>query len=132
MDSTGNIISSLTGLHVAAIAYFQSLLMLVAHTLDDDLIHLIPKLVLDEDNMMLMRPFTIEEAMKATFVIPLDSVGSVGGFPSAFTHSQEVIGQSIVDGANEFLRSKLLSCYLTHACLVMIPKAKTLVSLGNF
>lgn len=82
---------------------------------------------------MLIRPFTIEEAKKATFAIWLDSAAGVDGFSSAFfTHSWEVVGQSIVNAANGFLHSKLIPYYLTHACLVMIPKANTSVFLADF
>lgn len=49
VDSIGKIISSLAGIHEAMIAYFKFLLMSATHTLVDDLIDLIPELVLDED-----------------------------------------------------------------------------------
>lgn len=75
IDSTGNIISSQPCFHVASIANFHSHLMSATHTLDNALLDLIPELVSDEENRMLMSPFTIKEAKMAVLASLLDSAG---------------------------------------------------------
>lgn len=57
----------------------------------------------------------------------------MNGIPLSFlTYSWEVVGQSISNLVNEFLGSEFLPNYLTHACLVMIPKGNTPMFLANF
>lgn len=82
---------------------------------------------------MLMLPFTLEETLSATKSIPIDSAPGIDGFSSAFfVHSWNIVGQLIVDAANEFLMIKHMPKFFTHTCLALIPKIKNPSSLTDF
>src|SRR4051812_34346526 len=70
--------------------------------MNEELISLIPRMVSDEENNDLLRPFIMEEAKDATFSIPLDTVARVDDFsPVFFIHSRDVVKQSILATSND-------------------------------
>lgn len=55
--------------------------------IDNDFLNAIPKLVIEEDNQMLMEPFTLEEIKMETFQLYLDKVSGPNGLPKNFFHN---------------------------------------------
>lgn len=98
--------------------------------MDEELMSLIPRMVSDEENNDLLRPFIMEETKDATFSIPLDTMARVDDFsPDFFIHSRDVVKQSIFATSND---KKHLSRSLSHAYLIMIPKANNPTTLTDF
>lgn len=54
------------------------------HVINEGLINLIPYLVLNENNEVLMRSFTLKEAHEAVFSILIDNSLGTDGFTTGF------------------------------------------------
>lgn len=93
--------------------------------MDDDLFTLIPSLVSEEDNNLLLTSFFMEEANEATFAILVDSAAGVDGFSSAFS-----LNLGTLSGISLWrlpMNSHVRRIYriTLHACIVMILKITT-------
>lgn len=133
LDDDDNLIRGPAAIHLAAIDYYRSLFTSESHMLDHTLLDLVPSLVSGEDNEALLLPFSRVEAWDAVKSIPVDSAAGNDGFSSSFFITcWDIVGNSVVDAANEFLVTGSMPGYFTHTVITLIPKKNQPVSLAGF
>ncbi|XP_020243360.1 uncharacterized protein LOC109821594 [Asparagus officinalis] len=98
-----------SAIHQAAINHLSSLLSSEPHCVREELLSLIPPSIQDDTNAFLIAPFSIDELASAASFIPADSAAGIDGFSSSFFTSQwRIVGNSILEAANDFLLHKKL------------------------
>lgn len=119
--------------HSTAVNYFHRLLSTEAHSLNFELINLIPHDVSTEDNENLIAPFSVEDVKSALSFTPLDVAPGSDGFSAAFfPHSWDIIKDDVVSAMNEMLSSATVPDCFSHTAIVLIPKHRVVESLGDF
>lgn len=83
VDENGNVLNGYDVIHDAMINYFEQFFSTHPYALDMELLELIPTLVSDDDNGMLLTDFTLEELKDALASIPLDASPGLDGFAAA-------------------------------------------------
>ncbi|KAL9677471.1 hypothetical protein QQ045_005703 [Rhodiola kirilowii] len=88
-------------------------------------LEIIPKLVSDEMNEMLIAPFTEGEVKRALFQMHPTKAPGLDGFPALFYQSNwDIVGQDVVREALDYLNSGVLNADLNETLIVLVPKVK--------
>ncbi|XP_059073186.1 uncharacterized protein LOC131874003 [Cryptomeria japonica] len=83
-DSNGNTLVDEEEIASEAVRFFKSLLTVDPVALDNEIVHSIPSLVSQEDNKMLMAPFTLAELKEIVFSMHPEKVLGLDGFTALF------------------------------------------------
>lgn len=125
--------SGIGAVHLAAVNYYRRLLSNEDHIVDMSLIDLIPSCVSNEENALLLIPFSLEEVRVAVYTPLLDAAPGIDGFSMAFfTSNWNIIHDDILAAMNELLTVEVLPDFLVHTAIVFIPKKRVTESLGDF
>ncbi|XP_043710215.1 uncharacterized protein LOC122659132 [Telopea speciosissima] len=106
-----------------AARFFVGLFMAQNRRRDEDLLDLIPRLVTDADNEMLMMVPPMEEVRKAVFGLSCDSAPGPNGFTGHFFMAcWDIVGEDVGRAVRDFFIGGRLPRGYTSANLVLIPK----------
>ncbi|XP_043717713.1 uncharacterized protein LOC122665626 [Telopea speciosissima] len=89
-DGKGSWISGEVGVSTEAIRYFSEIFSLQSIQTDEDLLHMIPRLVTDVENSFPMISPSLEDVKKAVFELSRDSAPSSEGFSG---YSPPIVGK---------------------------------------
>ena len=99
----------------------------------DELLDSIPKLITDQDNNILMAPFTIQEIRKVVFSFSPDKAPGPDGFTTLFYQSYwNIIGWDLLVVVEESRRSKNMLKYFNTTNISIIPKIKDPQTFADF
>lgn len=109
----------------AAIEYYQKMFSQEAQRIDLQFIDLIPKMITEEDNNSVINTPSKEEVKQAIFDIDPRSTGGPDGFNGRFfQQTRDIIEEDIYNMVLEVMNGRELSKFITHTCLVLIPKVE--------
>ncbi|KAL9690517.1 hypothetical protein QQ045_010918 [Rhodiola kirilowii] len=87
---------------------------------------MIPKVVSEEMNNMLIAPFTEAEVKRALFQMHPSKAPGLDVFSALFYQSSwEIVGDDVVKEVLRCLNSNLLDAELNETLIVLVPKVKT-------
>nr|XP_009598913.1 uncharacterized protein LOC104094650 [Nicotiana tomentosiformis] len=109
----------------AAIEYYEKCFSQEAQRIDLQFIDLIPKMITEEDNNSLINMPSKEEVKQVNFDIDRGSTGGPDGFNGRFfQQTWDIIEEDIYNMVLEVMNGRELSKFITHTCLVLIPKVE--------
>lgn len=109
-----------------AVVHFQKLLSSESHSIDEDLLEVIPPLISEEQNSHLCSLPTAEEIKQAVFSLSGNSAPGPDGFTGNFyTYCWDIVGEDIIKAAQGFFQGWNLPQGMTSTLICLIPKIKS-------
>jgi len=107
------------------VKFFQTLLSADHCALDPALLEVIPSLVYEEDNRILIEIPSAAEVKRTVFSIPEDNAPGPDGLTGCFfTFCWDVVGQDVVEAVQEFFMYSKLPRALKSTFIALIPKPR--------
>ncbi|XP_070017747.1 uncharacterized protein [Nicotiana sylvestris] len=108
---------------IAAVNFYQDLFNSGNLDIDMSIMNCIPRLISDDDNIMLLAEPSQEEVRNAIFFINPNSSAGPDGFNSLFFQKTwDIIGDDMVNMVRVVFNSDQIPRFFTNTCLVLIPK----------
>ncbi|XP_059068365.1 uncharacterized protein LOC131858903 [Cryptomeria japonica] len=123
IDSNGNNLMDEDDIVAEAVRLFKSLLTAKPVVVDNEFVNSIPLLVSQEDNKMLMAPFSLAELKEIVFSIHPEKAPGPDGFTALFfQRCWDFIGNDVLLALEESRRNRLILRELNTTLIVVIPK----------
>ncbi|XP_041001625.1 uncharacterized protein LOC121247323 [Juglans microcarpa x Juglans regia] len=133
MRSNGITYESPESIHQGAVEFFQDSLRGEPPIEQSRLEGLIETVILEEENVSLIRPPTLEEVFEAVSSIPNQSTPGPDGFGAGFyKNCWEVVKVDVWKAVVEFFMIKDLPRFFTASYLVLIPKMESPTGFDKF
>ncbi|XP_027120509.2 uncharacterized protein [Coffea arabica] len=132
-DSNGSWVDRDEDIAQVAVEYFSNLFSGPVDTGGGDLMHLIPKLVSDEENERLAAIPSMEEIRHLVFSMDGESAAGPDGFTGKFfSFAWEVVAQDVYKAVVSFFCGSHLPKFLTSTSIVLLPKVSNPQDFSNF
>lgn len=117
----------------AAINFYQDLFTGGNLIIDLSIMSCIPRLISEEDNIMLLVEPTHEEVRNAIFYINLNNVVGLDSFNSLFfQQTWSIIGDDMVKLVRAVFHGDQMPRFFISTCLLLIPKIDSPQAFSNF
>ncbi|XP_055830830.1 uncharacterized protein LOC129899847 [Solanum dulcamara] len=108
-----------------ACAHFEKLFTAEEKQINEDVIKCIPRIVTDQQNELLHFIPTKEELKEVVFSMSPTSAAGPDGMSGKFFHScWDIICDDLLKLVQYFFNGHCIPRYISHACLVLLPKTK--------
>ncbi|XP_060210656.1 uncharacterized protein LOC132637608 [Lycium barbarum] len=140
-DDTGHWLEDADSVAAEAVNFFHKQFTHEEVSEDSPILTNIPKLIIEEDNILLAEQPTMEEVQKVVFELNGDSSCGPDGFSGIFYQKcWEVIKADVFSVVKDFFEGQTLPKSITHTNLVLLPKKNVVeafsdmrpISLSNF
>ncbi|XP_059071121.1 uncharacterized protein LOC131863720 [Cryptomeria japonica] len=123
IDSNGNNLMDEDDIAAEAVRFFKSLLTAEPVVVDDEFVNSIPPLVSQEDNRMLMAPFSLAELKEIVFSMHPEKASGPDGFTALFFQKcWDFIGNDVLLALEESRRNRSILRELNTTLIAIIPK----------
>ncbi|XP_060202972.1 uncharacterized protein LOC132631414 [Lycium barbarum] len=110
----------------SAIRHFKRIFNLPGPAVDDNIFSCIPKIITDDDNIMLPKILIEEEIKDAIFDMSSTSSAGPDGFNGMFYQKcWEIIKVDVINFVQSFFYGNGLTKFYSHSCLALIPKVNS-------
>ncbi|XP_055824355.1 uncharacterized protein LOC129892841 [Solanum dulcamara] len=124
-DEQGNSIQGDDNIASAACAHFEKLFTAEEKQINEDVIKCIPRIVTDQQNELLHSIPTKEELKEVVFSMSPTSAAGPDGMSGKFFHScWDIICDDLLKLVQHFFNGHCIPKYISHACLVLLPKTE--------
>ncbi|XP_019232877.1 PREDICTED: uncharacterized protein LOC109213527 [Nicotiana attenuata] len=117
----------------AAIRHFHKRFNIKHQFNDNEILECIPRIITEEDNIVLTTIPNTEEIRDVVFDMGANSAAGPDGFNDTFFQKcWDIIKDDITGFMQEIFNGKRLTKFFSHTCLVLLPKVESPVAFQNF